>query len=146
MFASALAAVRCFGGVLEHPRYSAAWATFGLPRPVGPTWQRNLFDEGWVCEIDQAEWGLVAHKPTWLYYVGPKVPPVLVGTHDASAARPGPKDLHSGHRHLTPPALRDALLDLVKPNPPRTRGQDLTPEPATRPAGTSSPEREAQAR
>ena len=33
-FAAALAAVRRFGGVLEHPAYSAAWDTFGLPEPL----------------------------------------------------------------------------------------------------------------
>ena len=32
-FAAALAAVRRFGGVLEHPEASSAWATFGLAAP-----------------------------------------------------------------------------------------------------------------
>lgn len=32
-FAAALAAVRRFGGVLEHPEASAAWAAFGLMTP-----------------------------------------------------------------------------------------------------------------
>jgi len=33
-FEAALTAVRTFGGVLEHPAYTAAWSRFGLPRPV----------------------------------------------------------------------------------------------------------------
>ncbi len=32
-FAAALTAVRNFGGVLEHPKDSAAWAWFGLQTP-----------------------------------------------------------------------------------------------------------------
>ena len=32
-FASALASVRKWGGVLEHPAYSAAWSHFDLPVP-----------------------------------------------------------------------------------------------------------------
>lgn len=49
-FASALASVRRFGGVLEHPAYSLAWARFGLPRPTRGYWTRSLWDEGWVTE------------------------------------------------------------------------------------------------
>ena len=30
---SALAAVRCFGGVLEHPAYTDAWIRYELPKP-----------------------------------------------------------------------------------------------------------------
>jgi len=37
-FAAALAAVRRWGGVLEHPAGSNAFAAFGLPRPVGVGW------------------------------------------------------------------------------------------------------------
>ena len=33
MFAHALDCVRRFGGVLEHPAYSDAWARYGLPKP-----------------------------------------------------------------------------------------------------------------
>src|SRR5947208_16581661 len=33
-FAAALEAVRTFGGVLEHPAYSAAWDAHGLPEPL----------------------------------------------------------------------------------------------------------------
>lgn len=32
-FASALASVRKFGGVLEHPAFSHAWKAFGIGRP-----------------------------------------------------------------------------------------------------------------
>ncbi len=52
-FAAALAAVREFGGVLEHPAISQAWPAFGLPRPTGSGWVRAFDDPGWVCEVDQ---------------------------------------------------------------------------------------------
>lgn len=111
-FASALAAVREFGGILEHPAHSAAWARYGLPEPVGREWQ--LTTEGcWVAFVDQADFGLSAHKPTWLLYVG-GFPEPLNATHDASGAKAGPKDMHSGHRHLTPVAFRDVLLDMAR--------------------------------
>lgn len=66
-FEAALGAVRRWGGVLEHPAYTDAWAAFGLPRPVarGP-WQRGLCG-GWVCHVDQANYGHRARKSTWLY-------------------------------------------------------------------------------
>src|ERR1700682_2921974 len=38
-FASALAAVRRCGGVLEHPAFSWAFREFWLPRPRGIGWQ-----------------------------------------------------------------------------------------------------------
>lgn len=107
-FALALEAVRKWGGLLEHPRHSAAWAHFGLPEPSGPLWTSDIWGV-WVCEIDQAEWGLSAHKPTWLYFVGDD-PPELRATHDASEARPGTKDMHSAHRHITPTALVSQLV------------------------------------
>lgn len=79
LFAHALAAVRQWGGVLEHPANSYAWPAFGLTRPRrGHGWERRLFsgDPGWVCEVSQSAYGHRARKLTWLYYVG--TPPVHV--------------------------------------------------------------------
>ena len=69
-FEAALAAVRRWGGVLEHPAYSDAWPTFGLatpPRAGG--WQATL-DGGWVAHVEQGRYGHPAKKATWLYAVG----------------------------------------------------------------------------
>lgn len=42
-FEAALWAVQTWGGVLEHPAYSSAWAAFKLPRPAnGGGWQRGI--------------------------------------------------------------------------------------------------------
>lgn len=69
-FAAALAAVRTWGGVLEHPAYSDAWAAFRLPVPDrGGGWQRGLCG-GWACHVEQGRYGHVAKKATWLYCFG----------------------------------------------------------------------------
>lgn len=69
-FAHALKCVRTFGGVLEHPAYSDAWAAIGLPIPsaIGG-WQRGTCG-GWSCHVEQVRYGHVAKKATWLYAFG----------------------------------------------------------------------------
>jgi hypothetical protein len=64
-FAAALAAVRRFGGVLEHPAASAAWEAFGLNKPprVGG-WVNADFEGGWTCCVDQGYYGHRAQKAT----------------------------------------------------------------------------------
>jgi hypothetical protein len=73
-FESALASVRRWGGVLEHPAWSLAWPRYGLPTPPPRGWQRELFGPGWLTEVSQAAYGHRAQKLTWLYYVGPDPP------------------------------------------------------------------------
>lgn len=65
-FASALASVRRWGGVLEHPAYSDAWAAFALPIPPVEGWQRGVCG-GWSCHVEQGRYGHPAKKATWLY-------------------------------------------------------------------------------
>ena len=85
-FSYAIESVRQWGGVLEHPAWSLAWAHHGLIAPnVGGWSQAILADRAvlysrpwqslqWVCEVNQSAYGHPATKGTWLYYVG-KVPP-----------------------------------------------------------------------
>jgi hypothetical protein len=75
-FAFALAAVRKWGGVLEHPAWSMAWAAHGLTAPASRGWHQDL-DGGWSCEVAQSAYGHRATKLTWLYYVGREPPPPL---------------------------------------------------------------------
>ena len=82
-FAKALVAVNRWGGVLEHPAFTYAWAAFGLPDP-GPGWQRVQADDesspdlkAWTCQVSQGAYGHPARKLTWLYYVGAAPPPPL---------------------------------------------------------------------
>jgi hypothetical protein len=114
-FAAALAAVRKFGGVLEHPLYSRAFAYFGLPIPMRDGWNTSLFDTGYSCEVDQAQYGHRANKRTWLYYVGPEPPGLrfdfapFTGTTVANDGGGG-----RDQRSRTPPAFRDVLLAMAR--------------------------------
>lgn len=119
-FAAALAAVRTYGGVLEHPAYTAAWAAFGLPRPPFGGWHRTMCG-GWVVRVDQVHYGHRASKPTWLYantlgaclptiktgYVAPSV----VGTTKRTG---GVAMLSKRERSATPGAFRDLLLGIAR--------------------------------
>ncbi len=69
-FKSALESVRAYGGVLEHPAYSDAWAVFGLPRPnrLGG-WTKGVCG-GYTCHVEQGRYGHRAKKATWLYTHG----------------------------------------------------------------------------
>lgn len=75
-FAAALESVRRWGGVLEHPAYSAAWAHFGLLSPsCDGGWQSaGIFDGGWTCHVEQGHYGHRARKATWLYAHGVDLP------------------------------------------------------------------------
>lgn len=67
--------VRRWGGVLEHPAASKLWDALDLPRPgeLPDVWGGRTME---VCQVD---WGHVARKRTWLYFVrcspGPRPPP-----------------------------------------------------------------------
>lgn len=69
-FAAALASVRRWGGVIEHPEASAAWAAFGLTAPVRGGWQPAGDWRGWTCCVEQGHYGHRARKATWLYACG----------------------------------------------------------------------------
>lgn len=78
-FKSALYDVRRWGGVLEHPAYSDAWAAFDLPRPSRHGgWQRG-FCGGWSCHVEQGRYGHPAKKATWLYAFGCELPELKWG-------------------------------------------------------------------
>lgn len=77
-FASALASVRRWGGVLEHPEASHAWGVFGLPAPPrAGGWIMDLTG-AWTCCVEQGHYGHRSRKATWLYYVGATPPADLV--------------------------------------------------------------------
>lgn len=123
-FASALAAVRAFGGVLEHPADSIAWYRFALPPARRGRW--TYAAGGWATEVSQRAYGHRARKATWLYFVGTHVgddPPEL------DWSDPEPEAwvsylVNHGDTHLprlskreakaTPPAFRDLLLGMAR--------------------------------
>jgi hypothetical protein len=79
-FEHALWAVRAFGGVLEHPAYSDAWAAFDLNRPpTGGHWVNADLLGGWTCYVEQGRYGHPAKKATWLYAHGVELPSLRWG-------------------------------------------------------------------
>jgi len=121
-FAAALEAVNKFGGVLEHPAKSKAFAAHGLPAPAGIGWQASLLG-GWVCEVWQSAYGHRANKATWLYYNGSKPPFGLrwdrpigthqIGFHDQRGKAKNKPTLNKREANATPLAFRDELLRLA---------------------------------
>jgi hypothetical protein len=79
-FAAALASVRRWGGVLEHPAYSDAWAAHDLNRPpTGGGWVCADWVGGWTCYVEQGRYGHPARKATWLYAHGVELPSLRWG-------------------------------------------------------------------
>ncbi|MCX7178020.1 MAG: hypothetical protein NTX56_04355 [Proteobacteria bacterium] len=141
-FAAALAAVRQWGGVLEHPADSHAWDAHNLkcpPRQGG--WHIvDMFGAleygharpGWTCYVEQGFYGHNARKPTWLYVSGVELPslrwgqgaqrldPKMVERHGYEyARRKGIVSMIGGKnkttiRNATPPEFRDVLLAMAR--------------------------------
>ena len=122
-FAAALRAVRTFGGVLEHPAKSRAWAAHGLAAPAGGGWQRTS-EGGWVCEVWQSAYGHRANKATWLYHVSAVTPPPLrwqrisgthqVGFHDQRGKHRNKPTLGRREARATPLEFKCDLLNLAR--------------------------------
>lgn len=133
-FKAALHAVRTWGGVLEHPADSHAWAHFGLERPTRFAGWRNVSGGGWTCYVEQGHYGHMSRKPTWLFVdcVARKNLPELDWSRGAQRLHPtalanygyekarrigmtamvGGKDKKK-IRNRTPIEFRDVLLALV---------------------------------
>lgn len=124
-FAAALASVRKFCGVLEHPAHSKAWPAHGLitPTPGVNGWQRCI-DGAWVCEISQAAYGHRARKLTWLLYVGEAPPaspdwsrPAWTGVVSGArnnCGRPLEQRVWPKEASKTPPAFAEFLVELAR--------------------------------
>lgn len=121
-FESALRSVRMFGGVLEHPAKTKAWAAYGLVKPTGIGWQKTP-DGGWVCEVWQSAYGHRANKATWLYYYGTNPPYELrwdrpkgshqVGGCDKRGKSANKPTLSKREANATPIEFRDELIRLA---------------------------------
>ncbi len=116
-FASALASVRRFGGVLEHPAESRAFRHHGLPEPTSRGWQLSI-EGDWITEVDQAAYGHRARKRTWLLYHGDE-PPLLdwretSGSHQIGYFDQVRPQLPTAERAATPIAFRDLLLSIAR--------------------------------
>jgi hypothetical protein len=126
-FAAALASVRTFGGVLEHPAGSLAWRHFGLPEPYWTGgWSLSL-DGSWVCYVEQGRYGHPVKKATWLYAYGVNPPELRWGfqpdrvtgdyqrwaqvRYEGDEERPR---LPSSWNNRTPEDFRDVLLSIAR--------------------------------
>lgn len=122
--------VQTWGGVLEHPARSLLWARCGLPLP-------GHFPDmhgGYTLEVCQVDWGHVARKRTWLYFVRVPTaaltfPPGGTPTHwisgfrsttnqkqyltRGSAVPPGIKVCSAQQRRRTPLRFAEWLIDLA---------------------------------
>lgn len=132
-FASALTAVRNYGGILEHPAHSHAWKYFGLSNPkIRAGWVKADNYGGWTCEVEQGHYGHMSRKKTWLYAVGVDLPelnwtpseqrihPVALERYGYEKARRigmmamvGGKD-KTRIRNATPPEFRDLLIQAAR--------------------------------
>lgn len=126
-FKSALASVRRWGGVLEHPAYSDAWNTFDLPPPLAHGWQRGVCG-GWSCHVEQGRYGHPAKKATWLYAYGvDNLPSLKWGTEPDTQSKAlvswcgnhvksGEVRPRVGKKRAaeTPPEFRDMLLSIAR--------------------------------
>jgi len=132
-FAAALASARRWGGIIEHPWGSHAWAHFGLNKPSrGGGWVPADFHGGWTCCVEQGRYGHYARKPTLLlayrtdlpeldWGIGePRLDPAVIermGLKRAKrlgevGAKGGGKD--STPRIGTPEPFRDLLLSIAR--------------------------------
>ena len=131
-FASALASVRLYSGVLEHPKGSKAWDAFGLRKPPSCGGWVGSAEDGWTCEVYQGHYGHDCPKATWLYFVGEQKPPELIwgkstvckavmdrsggakgrAAHKALKAA-GLKYMSKNKRAATPKAFAELLIKLV---------------------------------
>lgn len=134
-FAAALAYVRRWGGVLEHPWQSHAWPHFGIPVPPRAGGWISTGDGGWTCCVEQRRYGHYARKPTLLLVYGiarEDLPELEWGIGDrqldpAVIERMGLKrairlgevggrggGTDSSHRIGTPEPFRDLLISLAR--------------------------------
>lgn len=131
-FASALASVKRWGGVLEHPEASHAWSHFGIRRPPkNGGWIAT--NDGYTCCVEQGHYGHPARKATWLFFVGQSKPRDLIwgpcldrarldeGFHSreeraaARAAGKRPvKRLSTAQNIATPPLFAQALVLIAR--------------------------------
>lgn len=116
----AVAQVRRFGGVLEHPADSALWPAAEMSRPGrGPDAHGGL-----TYPVNQVSWGHPCRKSTWLYVVGVR-PMRVIGslreggtpTHCIASSRPAgsglPELSRKWERAITPVAFAEWLLELA---------------------------------
>lgn len=121
-FESALKSVNEWGGVLEHPAKTRAWAKYGLDKPSTGKWSKSGI--GWVCEVWQSAYGHRANKATWLYCVSVNKPFDLIWDRPKGSHQVGFQDQRGKSRNkptlskkeanATPVLFKNVLLKLAR--------------------------------
>jgi hypothetical protein len=132
-FMASLIAAHTWGGVIEHPADSHAFAAFGLPIPIrGGGWTEPDQYGGRSCYVEQGHYGHMARKGTWLYAIGVEFP-FLIFVTGPQRLHPRAVELHgyekarrigmmamcggkakTSLRNATPPKFRDVLLMIAR--------------------------------
>lgn len=120
----AVAAVRRFGGVLEHPEGSQLWDFCRLPRPFAKKGGSGPVDfyGGYSIAVNQFHFGHRCEKSTWLYIVGcprsmlPAIPrregaPERIISGDTKKS--GKSGVSKFERMHTPPAFAEWLVSVA---------------------------------
>ena len=117
---AAVASVRLFGGVLEHPEGSHLFHVCGMPRPgeLPDAWGGRTY------VVDQCAYGHCCRKRTWLYVVGCPALVFRTGGEPTHAIRNGRGlALKDGTRRerataaqarITPQPFADLLVDIAR--------------------------------
>lgn len=131
-FRAALAAVRRFGGILEHPEASAAWSAHELIEPpIHGGWVVADWQGGWTCCVEQGSYGHRARKATWLYACHVDLPSLKWGRAEGDfvrldegfnsieerrrAIKTGAcQRLSAKQRRATPLPFRDLLISIAR--------------------------------
>jgi hypothetical protein len=131
-FAAAIAAVRKWGGVLEHPEATHAWRKFRLNAPPcdGGWIKAGIDDPGWTCCVEQGHYGHLSRKKTWLYVVRCELPSLQWGKSDKKqrmddgfhsteerrrlSRRGVTEKLSKRQREATPIPFRDLLISMAE--------------------------------
>ena len=131
-FESALQSVRTWGGIIEHPEASHAWAAYGLAKPPkSGGWIMADLCGGWTCCVEQGHYGHRARKATWLYACGVELPslrwgksmaaiPLQNGYHSVAERERGCKNngaaerMSKRERLSTPIQFRDLLISIAE--------------------------------
>lgn len=132
-FAHALWAARTWGGVVEHPAETRAYAYYGLKTPPRSGGWVPVDDYGgYACYVEQGHYGHFSRKGTWLYANGINLPELRWGPCEKplpewmierygyeKARRIGHMAMVGGKRKTeirdaTPPEFRDVLLAMAR--------------------------------
>lgn len=123
-FEAALASVRQFGGVLEHPEATHAWSQFGLNKPPKTGgWISADFFGGWTCCVEQGHYGHLSRKATWLYACGVELSDLIWGP-SSNKVRVAGAGFHSKEERAAARAAGTAFRSQLP-----TKLRNRTPEP-----------------